>query len=84
MNPPSLTLLIVLLFAGILNAAERPNIVIIFTDDQGYGDLACYGNKKNKACLDQLAKHPLHFLLYPDCLWTLPVRTLNRAPAHPK
>ncbi len=57
MNPPSLTLLIVLLFAGILNAAERPNIVIIFTDDQGYGDLACYGNKKNKTPrLDQLAK----------------------------
>ena len=57
MNPPSLTLLIVLLLAGILNAAERPNIVIIFTDDQGYGDLACYGNKKNKTPrLDQLAK----------------------------
>ena len=56
-EPSKLTLLIVLLFAGILNAAERPNIVIIFTDDQGYGDLACYGNKKNKTPrLDQLAK----------------------------
>ena len=29
-------------------AAEKPNILIIFTDDQGYADLACYGNKKNK------------------------------------
>ncbi len=29
-------------------AAQKPNILIIFTDDQGYGDLACYGNKKNK------------------------------------
>ena len=57
MKASKLTSLIVLLFAGILNAAERPNIVIIFTDDQGYGDLACYGNKKNKTPrLDQLAK----------------------------
>ena len=29
----------------------KPNIVIIFTDDQGYADLACYGNKKNKTPL---------------------------------
>jgi len=45
-------------------AAElpKPNIVIIFTDDQGYADLACYGNTKNKTPrLDQLAREGTRF-----------------------
>ena len=40
----------------------KPNILIIFTDDQGYADLACYGNKLNKTPrLDQLAKEGTRF-----------------------
>jgi arylsulfatase A-like enzyme len=40
----------------------RPNILIIFTDDQGYADLACYGNTKNKTPrLDQLAQEGTRF-----------------------
>lgn len=43
-------------------AAEKPNILIIFTDDQGYADLACYGNEKNKTPrLDRLAKEGTRF-----------------------
>lgn len=43
-------------------AADRPNILIIFTDDQGYADLACYGNEKNKTPrLDQLAEEGTRF-----------------------
>jgi len=45
-----------------LSAAERPNILIIFTDDQGYADLACYGNKKNKTPrMDKLANEGTRF-----------------------
>ncbi len=37
-------------------AALRPNIVLIFVDDMGYGDLGCYGNKRNKTPdIDRLA-----------------------------
>ena len=42
--------------------ALKPNILIIFTDDQGYADLACYGNTKNKTPrLDQLAREGTRF-----------------------
>ena len=53
-----------LVFMGMarLSAADRPNILIIFTDDQGYADLACYGNKKNRTPrMDQLAKEGTRF-----------------------
>ena len=26
------------------NTADKPNVVIVITDDQGYGDLSCHGN----------------------------------------
>lgn len=43
-------------------ADDKPNILIIFTDDQGYADLGCYGNEKNKTPqLDQLAKEGTRF-----------------------
>ncbi len=30
------------------SSAERPNVVIVITDDQGYGDLSCHGNPEIK------------------------------------
>lgn len=31
-----------------LNTREKPNFIIIYADDLGYGDLACFGAKKIK------------------------------------
>ncbi|MEO2017104.1 MAG: sulfatase-like hydrolase/transferase, partial [Fuerstiella sp.] len=34
---------LLLLFPAVA-AASKPNVVIVITDDQGYGDLSCHGN----------------------------------------
>ncbi len=37
-------------------APSKPNVVLIFVDDMGYGDLGCYGNSKTKTPnIDKLA-----------------------------
>jgi len=42
--------------------AQPPNIVIIFTDDQGYGDLGSYGSETIRTPrIDQLAKEGTRF-----------------------
>lgn len=39
-----------------------PNIIIIFTDDMGYGDLTCYGNQlTNTPHIDRLVKEGIKF-----------------------
>jgi arylsulfatase A len=43
-------------------AEERPNIVLIFIDDLGYGDVGCYGAKGFKTpAIDQLATEGTRF-----------------------
>lgn len=43
-------------------ARERPNFVIVFLDDVGYGDLACYGSQKNDTPrFDRMAREGTRF-----------------------
>ena len=46
-----------LLFATNLVHADKPNFIIIFADDQGYGDLSCFGSKTIRTPhIDRLAE----------------------------
>lgn len=41
---------------------ERPNIILILADDLGYGDLGCYGSKRNHTPnIDRMASEGLRF-----------------------
>src|SRR5215471_19946192 len=43
---------------------RRPNIVIIYADDMGYGDLSCYGSGISTPNIDQLAREGMLFTHY--------------------
>ncbi|WP_109700275.1 sulfatase family protein [Chitinophaga deserti] len=47
---------------GSVSAQQRPNVIIIYADDVGYGDLSCYGATKVKTPhIDALAKNGIRF-----------------------
>jgi len=51
-----------ILFWDLVNAQQKPNVVFIYADDLGYGDLSCYGATKiNTPHLDRLAKSGIRF-----------------------
>ncbi|AXE20242.1 arylsulfatase [Runella rosea] len=54
---------VLVLFSKIaLGQAVRPNVIIIYADDLGYGDVSCYGAKKVATPnIDKLAKAGIRF-----------------------
>lgn len=51
-----------LLFAvGPIPATDRPNIVVIMSDDMGCSDIGCYGSEIETPVLDKLANHGLRY-----------------------
>ncbi|MDP6206785.1 MAG: sulfatase-like hydrolase/transferase, partial [Roseibacillus sp.] len=58
----SVALAAVVLFAPLLQGAEKPNVVIVYGDDVGYGDVGVYGATKIPTpFIDKVAGEGLRF-----------------------
>ncbi len=52
----------VLLMPNTVYSADRPNIVLVFIDDMGWGDFSCFGNRDaNTPNIDRLAAEGVRF-----------------------
>ncbi len=58
---PLLIAYLLSLLSSALHAAEKPNIIVILSDDMGYSDIGCYGGEINTPNLDKLAHGGLRF-----------------------
>jgi len=59
MKPVLLSLLVALALP--LSASEKPNILLVLTDDLGYSDLGAYGAEIETPVMDRLAENGLRF-----------------------
>jgi arylsulfatase len=55
-------------------AADRPNIVVILTDDMGYSDLGCYGGEISTPNIDRLAAGGIRFTQFYNTARCCPTR----------
>lgn len=67
-------------------AEDKPNFIIIFTDDQGYNDLGCFGSKKIKTPnIDKLASEGRKYTsFYVPCSVCSPSRAALLTGCYPK
>src|SRR6188508_1026623 len=52
---------LLLLFCLSASAKNRPNILLIMSDDMGFSDIGCYGSAVQTPNLDALAKNGVRF-----------------------
>jgi arylsulfatase len=58
---PRLLIPFLLALLAPLGLAERPNVIVILTDDLGFSDIGCYGSEIETPTLDRLAEKGLRF-----------------------
>ncbi|MEO0413909.1 MAG: arylsulfatase [Verrucomicrobiota bacterium] len=82
------TRLVLLLALGLFSqpdaSAEQPNVILVMTDDQGYGDLGCHGNPVLKTPhLDQMYAESVRFTDFHVSPFCTPTRAALMTGNHP-
>jgi arylsulfatase len=62
------------LLPGMALAADRPNIIVILSDDMGFSDLGCYGGELNTPNLNRLADNGVRFTQFYNTARCCPTR----------
>jgi len=57
-----------------VNAAQKPNIILIMSDDMGFSDLGCYGGEIHTPNLDKLAQTGVRFTQFYNTARCCPTR----------
>jgi arylsulfatase len=60
--------------AAVLQAQERPNIILIMADDMGYSDLGCYGGEVETPNINRLAQNGLRYRQFYNGARSCPTR----------
>jgi arylsulfatase A-like enzyme len=67
---------LLLLLIAAAPQARKPNVIVIITDDQGYGDLGCHGNPQIRTPhLDAFAKESVRLAQFHVCPVCSPTRS---------
>jgi len=74
---------IALISAIFTHAAEKPNIVLILSDDMGFSDIGCYGSEIETPNLDTLAANGLRFKRFYNTARCCPTRASLMTGLHP-
>ena len=61
-------------FARAAAGKDRPNIILIMSDDMGYSDIGCYGSEIETPTLDSLAANGLRFTQFYNTARCCPTR----------
>ncbi len=65
------------------SAAQRPNIIVVLSDDMGYSDIGCYGGEISTPNLDSLAKNGVRFTQFYNTARCCPTRASLLTGLHP-
>lgn len=74
MKPLASLLVLFGILCGTANAADRPNIIIILSDDMGFSDIGCYGSEIATPNLDALATGGVRFTQFYNTARCCPTR----------